>query len=166
MLHRLSVWEAEFLRFPIPLSLQSRAAYGSAFRRICFSQVGWYTGPTQGLTRGVPPSTYLSKINHIKEALPMQLTCLNATLSHSLRLVGHAVSSQTPALPVLNHVLLDATHGTLTLAASNLAWHLVHRMPADVVTPGRVTVPATVFTEWVRTLPPARPRNSRWIPPR
>ena len=78
----------------------------------------------------------------------MQLTCLNETLNHSLSRVGRATFPRASALPILGHVLLDATPGTLTLAASNLEWHVVQQIPAEVTDPGRVTVPAAAFAEW------------------
>jgi len=89
----------------------------------------------------------------------MNLTCLNETLSRGLSLVRRAVSERSTSLPVLSHVLLDAAPDTLTLAASNLEWHLVHRFPAQVQTPGRVTVPAAAFAEWVKTLPAHAPSS-------
>ncbi len=83
----------------------------------------------------------------------MQLTCVNQTLAEGLSRVGRAVSARATALPILGHVLLDATPETLTLAASNLEWHIVQRLPAQVATPGRSTAPAAALTEWVKTLP-------------
>ncbi len=83
----------------------------------------------------------------------MQLTCLNETLSHGLSRVGRATFPRATALPVLGHVLLEAAPGALTLAASNLEWHIVQQMPAEVTAPGRVTVPAAAFAEWVKMLP-------------
>ncbi|HOU14117.1 MAG TPA: DNA polymerase III subunit beta [Anaerolineae bacterium] len=83
----------------------------------------------------------------------MQLTCLNETLSVGLSRVGRAAFPRATAMPILGHVLLDATPGALTLAASNLEWHIVQQIPAEVVTPGRVTVPAAAFAEWVKMLP-------------
>ncbi|HOU12761.1 MAG TPA: DNA polymerase III subunit beta [Anaerolineae bacterium] len=84
----------------------------------------------------------------------MQLTCVNETLSAGLSRVGRAASPRATAMPILGHVLLDATNDTLTLAASNLEWHIVQRIPAVVTDPGRVTVPALAFSEWIKTLPP------------
>ncbi len=84
----------------------------------------------------------------------MQLTCLNETLNHGLSRVGRAASPRASAMPILGHVLLDATPGALTLAASNLEWHIVQRIPAEVADPGRVTVPAAAFAEWIKTLHP------------
>jgi len=83
----------------------------------------------------------------------MQLTCLNETLNHGLSRVGRATFPRASALPILGHVLLDATPGALTLAASNLEWHIVQQIPAVVTEPGRVTVPAAAFAEWVKMLP-------------
>ena len=85
----------------------------------------------------------------------MNLSCLNAALSRALSLVRRAVSERSTAMPILSHVLLEAAPDGLTLAASNLEWHLVHRLPAQVQTPGRVAVPATALAEWVSTLPGA-----------
>ncbi len=83
----------------------------------------------------------------------MQLTCLNETLSVGLSRVGRATFPRASALPILGHVLLEATPGALTLAASNLEWHIVQQIPAEVTAPGRVTVPAAAFAEWVKMLP-------------
>ena len=83
----------------------------------------------------------------------MQLICLNETLSAGLSRVGRAASPRATAMPILGHVLLDATPATLTLAASNLEWHIVQQIPAVVTEPGRVTVPAAAFAEWVKMLP-------------
>ncbi len=84
----------------------------------------------------------------------MKLTCSNKMLRDGLSVVRRAVTSRAKHMPILEHVLLEATSAGLTLAASNLEWHIVHQLPAEVEVPGRVTIPAEAFAAWVGTLPP------------
>lgn len=84
----------------------------------------------------------------------MDLTIDQGTLHRALRLVGRAVAAK-PALPILHSVLLQAAGGRLTLAGTDLEIGVVTVVAADVVSPGRVAVPARLLGDYVAQLPPA-----------
>src|SRR5689334_18985533 len=82
----------------------------------------------------------------------LDLTVEQADLARALRLVGRAATTRSP-MPALDHALLDATPGRLTLAATDLTLRLVTAIPADVAAPGRLTLPARLLGDYVAQLP-------------
>lgn len=82
----------------------------------------------------------------------LDLTVEQADLARALRIVGRAATARSP-LPTLDHALLDATPGRLTLAATDLTQRLVTAIPADVAAPGHLTLPARLLGEYVAQLP-------------
>jgi len=83
----------------------------------------------------------------------MKVTINTNNMAKAMSVVGRAVAKNT-TLPVLKNVLLAANaDGTLTLAASNLEWSIVHTISqVEVETEGQATIP-TQFAEWVKSLP-------------
>lgn len=87
-------------------------------------------------------------------AIPaLDLTVEQADLARALRIVGRAATARAP-LPALDHALLDATTGRLTLSATDLTLRMVTAIPADVAAPGCLMLPARLLGEYVAQLPP------------
>lgn len=82
----------------------------------------------------------------------MHLTLLRSHLLSGLEKVGRAVNPRS-TLPILAHVSLEARAGHLSFFATDLETGIVLPVPAEVKTPGRTTVPAGPFTEYLKTLP-------------
>jgi DNA polymerase-3 subunit beta len=79
------------------------------------------------------------------------------SLAAALALVARAAAGVRTTLPILANVLLEAGDGGLTLACTDLEWALRVAVPADVATPGSLTVPAARLLDFVRTLAPCLP---------
>ena len=82
----------------------------------------------------------------------MKVTTNSNNMAKAMSIVSRAVAKAT-TLPVLGNVLLAANaDGSLTLAASNLEWSIVHTMSVQVEVEGQATIPVQ-FGEWVKSLP-------------
>ena len=73
-------------------------------------------------------------------------------LQRGLTQVSRAVATKT-TFPVLSNVLIEASEGTLKLAATNQEIGITSWMPAEVAEPGRITVDARLLSEFVNSLP-------------
>jgi DNA polymerase III subunit beta len=87
-----------------------------------------------------------------KVAGKMKLSLTQENLNKALGLVSRAVSGRS-SLPVLSNVLLQAEANRLKLAATNLEVGITCWIGCRVDTPGSVTVPARLFSEFVTNLP-------------
>ena len=83
----------------------------------------------------------------------MKLSLSRDHLVSGLSLVSRAVSART-TLPALGGVHLAATADGLTLRATDLELSLTCRTEASVETPGEVLLPARLFGDVARSLPP------------
>ena len=101
---------------------------------------------TPNLTPAAPPATPAGPID------PLDLTVEQADLARALRIVGRAVPARA-SLPTLDHAVLEATPGRLTLSATDLTISLLTAIPADVATPGRLTLPARLLGDYASQLP-------------
>ncbi|MDR2142313.1 MAG: DNA polymerase III subunit beta [Deltaproteobacteria bacterium] len=63
-----------------------------------------------------------------------------------------SVSEKKSNLPVLSHFLLEAKDNTLIITASDLDTTIREICPAEVYSPGRLTVPAKAFHSFVRSI--------------
>jgi len=63
-----------------------------------------------------------------------------------------AIADKRSALPLLSNILLEAEDGRLRLTATDMEISFQGSYQAEVVTPGRLTVPARIFNELVRNL--------------
>lgn len=72
-------------------------------------------------------------------------------LDQTLDLVSHAVSGRT-ALPILQHLYVEALEDSLRLVGSDLELWVECTLPAMVGEPGKATVPARLFTELIGSL--------------
>jgi DNA polymerase III subunit beta len=84
----------------------------------------------------------------------MRITCQQPELNLALSTVSHALSESTK-LPILQDVLLVAKSGCLQITASNLELTIIYDIAATIEEEGRLTLPAKLFTGFVKYLPPA-----------
>ncbi len=83
----------------------------------------------------------------------IRLTVDTASLARGLRVVERVVPTRTArTLPILQHLLLTAGDGRLTLTASDGHCAIKAACIAVVGTPGRVALPARLFAEYVERL--------------
>lgn len=82
----------------------------------------------------------------------MKITIPQSELNKALQVVGSVVPSKT-TLPVISCVLMEAEGDTLTLSATNLDLSVKTSVAGvQVMTGGRVAVPAAKFVSFVRSL--------------
>lgn len=81
----------------------------------------------------------------------MRIQCTQEGLNRALSTAGRAVASRS-TLPVLGNFLLEAEGDHLIVSATNLELGIMCRIPAEVETPGRITVQARVLSEFVSSL--------------
>lgn len=72
-----------------------------------------------------------------------------ADLARSLKQVAPAVAGGRSSHPILTHVLLDATHESLTVTAFDLSLSISTTINATVETPGQACVPARVLADLI-----------------
>jgi len=82
----------------------------------------------------------------------MKLTIERSTLLTALNHVQSVVERRN-TIPILSNILLDATDGTLGLTATDLDLAINEQVPAEIQTPGTITVPAHLLYDIVRKLP-------------
>lgn len=82
----------------------------------------------------------------------MTITVLQEHLIKALTRVGKTVSIKAN-LPVLQHIYMSASEGTLTVATTNLETTTVYSFGGKVDKEGSICVPAKVIQELVATLP-------------
>lgn len=85
----------------------------------------------------------------------MNLTCLQEDLAHGLSVVNRAVATRS-TLPILSNILIEANDGRVQLSATNLEIGIRAWFEADVETPGAITVPARLLSDFVHSLPTAQ----------
>lgn len=83
----------------------------------------------------------------------MHLTCSQENLARGLAAVKTAVANRA-TLPILTHILIDAraSDGRVRFAATNLDVGINAWIPAQVIEPGAIAVPARLITDFVGTL--------------
>lgn len=82
----------------------------------------------------------------------MELTVTQENLTRALSNVGRVASSKT-GLPILSNILLRTDEGRLLVAATNLEIAATQYVGAKIVTPGAITVPARLVSEFIASLP-------------
>ncbi len=82
----------------------------------------------------------------------MELTVTQENLSKALSNVGRVASSKT-GLPILSNILLRTDGNRLQVAATNLEIASTQHIGAKIITPGAITIPARLVTEFVSSLP-------------
>lgn len=82
----------------------------------------------------------------------MELTVTQENLSKALSNVGR-VASNKAGLPILTNILLRTDGNRLLVAATNLEIASTHLIGAKIVTPGAITIPARLVSDFVSSLP-------------
>jgi DNA polymerase-3 subunit beta len=82
----------------------------------------------------------------------MELTLTQDNFAKALSAVGRVASNKT-GLPILNNILLRTDGNRLLVAATNLEIATTQYIGAKVITPGAITVPAKLISEFVSSLP-------------
>lgn len=82
----------------------------------------------------------------------MKLTIERASLIKSLNHVQSVVERRN-TIPILSNVLIDAANGEMTLRATDLDIEIFETTPAEIATPGSITVPAHICYDIMRKFP-------------
>ena len=82
----------------------------------------------------------------------MEIKIEKSFLNEGLNWVQSVVDRKT-TMPILSNVLLEAKGNTLTLSATDLEVGVIGSFHAEVITPGKITVPARGFYDIVKELP-------------
>jgi len=82
----------------------------------------------------------------------MELSVTQENLAKALSNVGRVASSKA-GLPILSNILLRTDGNRLLVAATNLEIASTHLIGAKIVTPGAITIPARLVSEFVSSLP-------------
>jgi DNA polymerase-3 subunit beta len=82
----------------------------------------------------------------------MELSVTQENLTKALGNVGRVASSKT-GLPILSNILLRTDGNRLLVAATNLEIASTHYIGAKIVTPGAITIPARLVSDFVASLP-------------
>ncbi|MFQ5692465.1 MAG: DNA polymerase III subunit beta [Nitrospinota bacterium] len=85
----------------------------------------------------------------------MDFTIAKAELQKALARVQGIAESRSSAMPILQHILLEAEESGIRVSATDLDISLQADYPAQVAKPGRVTLPARKVFDVVRELPDA-----------
>lgn len=82
----------------------------------------------------------------------MELSVLQENLTRALTAVGRVASSRTQ-LPILNNILLRTDGNRLLVAAMNMEIASTQFVGAKIASPGAITIPARLVTDFVASLP-------------
>jgi DNA polymerase III subunit beta len=82
----------------------------------------------------------------------MELSVTQENLTRALSMVGRVASSKAQ-LPILSNILLRTDGNRLLVAATNLEIASTHYIGAKIITPGAITIPAKLVSEFVSSLP-------------
>jgi DNA polymerase-3 subunit beta len=82
----------------------------------------------------------------------MELSVTQENLTKALSNVGRVASSKT-GLPILSNILLRTDGNRLLVAATNLEIASTHHVGAKIITPGAITIPARLISEFIASLP-------------
>lgn len=82
----------------------------------------------------------------------MELSVTQENLTKALSNVGRVASSKA-GLPILSNILLRTDGSRLLVAATNLEIASTHYIGAKIVTPGAITIPAKLVSEFISSLP-------------
>ena len=82
----------------------------------------------------------------------MELTVKQENLAKALNIVGKVASSRT-SLPILNNILFRTNGSRLLIAATNLEIAVSENVGAKITSPGAITIPARIVSEFISSLP-------------
>jgi DNA polymerase-3 subunit beta len=82
----------------------------------------------------------------------MKIVCTQENLNKALQAVGR-IPKKDSTLPILNNILIEASHGNIVLKATDLEIGISIILRGKIEKEGTVTVPANLLSEYVATLP-------------
>tara|TARA_B110000438_G_scaffold113042_1_gene110865 strand:- start:765 stop:1901 length:1137 start_codon:yes stop_codon:yes gene_type:complete len=82
----------------------------------------------------------------------MEFSCLQDNLSKGLANVSRAVAQRAP-LPVTQNVLIETDESKIKITATNLEIAITTWISATIVSPGSLTIPARMLTDFINSLP-------------
>jgi len=82
----------------------------------------------------------------------MKIFCTQENLNQGLNIVSHLASKST-TLPILDNVLVKTEGGTIELSSTNLEMGISCQIRGKIEKPGKITVPAKLFADYVSLLP-------------
>lgn len=82
----------------------------------------------------------------------MELSVTQENFAKALSNVGRVASSKT-GLPILSNILLRTDGNRLLVATTNLEIASTHLIGAKIITPGSITIPARLISDFVASLP-------------
>jgi DNA polymerase III subunit beta len=82
----------------------------------------------------------------------MKFKCKRTDLIYGVQTVLNAISSRN-TLPILSNILFEAENNIVRLTGTDLEVSIKCQMPAEVSSPGSITIPAKRLSEIVRELP-------------
>jgi DNA polymerase-3 subunit beta len=82
----------------------------------------------------------------------MELSVTQENLTKALSSVGRVASNKT-GLPILSNILLRTDGNRLLVAATNLEIASTNLVGAKIITPGAITIPARLVTDFISSLP-------------
>jgi DNA polymerase III subunit beta len=82
----------------------------------------------------------------------MELSVTQENFTKALSNVGRVASSKT-GLPILSNILLRTDGNRLLIAATNLEIASTYLIGAKIITPGSITIPARLISDFVSSLP-------------
>lgn len=82
----------------------------------------------------------------------MELTVTQENLARALSGVSRVASGKV-SLPILSNILLRTDGNRLLVAATNLEIASTYHIGSKIITPGAITIPARLITEFITSLP-------------
>lgn len=82
----------------------------------------------------------------------MELSVTQENLAKALSSAGRVASSKA-GLPILSNILLRTDGNRLLVAATNLEIASTYHLGAKIITPGAITIPAKLVSEFITSLP-------------
>jgi DNA polymerase-3 subunit beta len=82
----------------------------------------------------------------------MELSVTQENLAKALSSAGRVASSKA-GLPILSNILLRTDGNRLLVAATNLEIASTYHLGAKVITPGAITIPAKLVSEFITSQP-------------
>lgn len=90
----------------------------------------------------------------------MKFSILQGKLKEALNVIER-IASKSPSLPILSNVLVEAKDNFLKLSATNLEIGVNFWLLAKVGKPGKITIPAHIFSSFVNYLSPSTTINAK-----
>ncbi len=82
----------------------------------------------------------------------MKIECIQENLNKGLIIASHIVNKNA-SLPILNNVLLKAENDELKITSTNLEIGIEVNIRCKIDNPGKIVVPAQLFSNYISTLP-------------